>query len=125
MESRDINDFITDGILAYGVMLGRFVFRDEMKVVYAISDWLHVGPSDVCMMYQISKAEYGRLLKMSCKEEMPEPPISSEVTDELHDHFLCGESAYCRRNSFTLDDAERTLAVGATPDDLLDDEKNA
>ena len=53
MESKNTNDFIADGNLAYGVMLGRFIFRDEMKVVYAVSDWLHVGPSDVCMMYYI------------------------------------------------------------------------
>ncbi|MBQ6559853.1 MAG: hypothetical protein IJL85_03385 [Erysipelotrichaceae bacterium] len=109
-ESKKVRDFITDGILAYGVSVGRFKFQKERKIVYAISDFPHVGASDVLMYYQISKEDYGRLLKLSHPNEIPDPEISSEITEACRKDFLCGESAYCKRNTFTLEDTDRSLA---------------
>ena len=104
------HDMITDGVLSYGVDVGRFVFEEEGFTVYVISDLPHIGPSDVFMVYQISKADYEKLLALSCPNRIPEPPVPSAVTDACRKNFLCGESAYCKRYYCALDDADRALA---------------
>ena len=108
-ETLSTRDFITDGILNYGVMVGRFVFEGERKIVYALSDFPHIGGSDVMMTYQISKQDYFDLLDKSVKHGLPTFPVSSEITDRYHDIFLCGESAYCKRNEFRLSDTDLEL----------------
>ena len=108
-ETRKVRDFITDCVLAYGVSVGRFKFQKERKIVYAISDFPHIGASDVCMYYQISKEDYGKLLKLSCPDRVPDPEVSNEILEACRGEFLCGESAYCKRNSFTLEDADLSL----------------
>ena len=96
-------------MLAYGVEVGRLLFRQAKKVVYALSDLPHVGPSDVTMLYQISKKDYARLLAMSLPHAIPDPPVPAEVTDACRRGFLCGESAYCHRTSCSLADADPSL----------------
>jgi hypothetical protein len=108
-ETKKVRDFIKDGILAYGVSVGRFKFQKERKIVYAISDYPHVGASDVLMYYQISKEDYEKLLELSCPDKMPVPEVSNEITEACRKEFLCGESAYCKRNAFTLGDADLSL----------------
>jgi len=103
-------DVITDGILAYGVYVGRFVYEEEGYTVYVITDFPHIGPSDVFMVYQISKVDYEKLLSLSCLGRIPEPPVSSIVTDACRGEFLCGESAYCKRYYCTLADVDMALA---------------
>ena len=104
------HDMITDGVLSYGVCVGRFVFEEEGFTVYVISDLPHIGPSDVFMVYQISKADYEKLLSLSCQHRIPEPPVPSAVTDACRQKFLCGESAYCERFYCALDDVDMSLA---------------
>jgi len=104
------HDVITDGVLAYGVDVGRFVYEEEGYTVYVITDFPHIGPSDVFMVYQISKADYEKLIPMSCSGRIPKPPVPSDVTDACRKEFLCGESAYCKRYYCTLDDVDKTLA---------------
>lgn len=105
-EKRRPQDMITDGILAYGVDVGRFLFDGGKVVVYAISDFPHIGPSDVLMTYQITKESYVLLMKMSEKHSIPRPAVPATFTDSCRIGFLCGESAYCKRNTFTLDDVD-------------------
>ncbi len=109
MEKKKPKDLIQDGVLAYGVSIGKFVFEEEQKTVYAISDFPHIGASDVFMCYQISKADYDRLLPMSKPHGIPVPEVSSEISDACHRVFLCGESAYCKRNEFSLEDVDLSL----------------
>lgn len=127
MEKTSINnqgkcpgDMIDDGVLAYGVDVGRFVFEEEGYTVFVISDLPHIGPSDVLMVYQITKEDYVKLLSMSCKNQIPSPPVSSITTDACRKNFLCGESAYCKRYYCTLDDVDLFLAeknlVSKVPD---------
>lgn len=101
-ETKSYHDFLCDGVLSYGVEIGRFVFRNTRKTVYAISELLHIGPSDVMMFYQISRLNYLRLLPMSLPNRIPEPPISASITNPCRLRFLCGESADCRRTAFTV-----------------------
>lgn len=105
-ETKNTSDLITDGVLAYGVVVGRFLFQDGKMVVYAVSDLPHIGASDVCMVYQITKESYQKLLKMSQKNAIPDPPVPATITDACRIDFLCGDSAYCKRNSFTLLDVD-------------------
>lgn len=105
-EKKRPSDMITDGVLAYGVDVGRFLFNDGKVVVYAISDLPHIGPSDVFMTYQITKESYMLLMKMSEKDSIPRPAVPATFTDSCRLEFLCGESAYCKRNTFTLDDVD-------------------
>jgi len=99
----------TDGVLAYGINLGRYIFEKERKIVYAISDFPHIGASDVFKTYQISKADYDRLLPLSEKNRIPNPAIPASETTPCRQRFLCGESVYCKRYYFTLDDADQAL----------------
>ncbi len=108
-ETKSPHDFLCDGVLNYGVDVGRFVFNQTKKTVYAISDLPHIGASDVMMFYQISKLNYQRLLAMSLPDRIPEPPIPASVTEPCRRRFLCGESAYCERNTFTVFQAESAL----------------
>ncbi len=103
-------DFITEGILAYGVNVGSFVFEAERVTVYALSDLPHIAGSDVFMYYQISKEDHDRLLSLSSPRGIPDPPVSCEITDACRKGFLCGESAYCIRNEFCLEDVDLSLA---------------
>ena len=105
-EEKTPSDMITDGVLAYGVNVGRYVFNEGRIVVYAISDLPHIGASDVYMTYQITKDSYQLLLKMSGKNAIPQPAVPATITDSCRLGFLCGESAYCKRNTFTLDDVD-------------------
>ena len=115
MKKKKPKDMIQDGVLAYGVSIGKFVFEEEQKTVYAISDFPHIGASDVFMCYQISKADYDRLLPMSKPHGIPVPEVSSEITDACHREFLCGESAYSKRNEFSLEDADASLIENIQP----------
>ncbi len=108
-ESKKPRDFITDGVLAYGISVGRFKFQKERKTVYAISDFPHIGGSDVLMYYQISREDYEKLLKLSRPEQIPSPEVPGEITEACRKELLCGESAYCKRNAFTLGDADLSL----------------
>ncbi len=108
-ESKKPRDFISDGILAYGVSVGRFKFQKERKIIYAVSDFPHIGASDALMYYQISKEDYEKLLKFSQSEGIPDPEVSKDLTDACHKGFLCGESAYAVRNLFVLEDADLSL----------------
>lgn len=112
--SKRPGDMISDGVLAYGVTAGRFIFETEGYTVFVISDYPHIGPSDVLMVYQITKEDYLKLLPMSCKDQIPSPPVSSEITDACRKKFLCGESAYCARNYCTLKDVDLSLAEKIT-----------
>ena len=108
-ETRKCSDFISDGILAYGIAVGRFLFEEERRIVYAVSDYPHVGNSDVFMYYQISRMDYDRLLKMSLTQQIPDPPVQKETIEACHKSFLCGESAYSKRNAFSLKDTDLSL----------------
>ena len=103
------SDFIIDGILNYGLTIGRFVFEEERKIVYALNELMHIGGSDVMMIFQVSKNDYADLLNRSSTNGLPDFPVPYEMTEKYHDIFLCGESAYCKRNSFTLNDADPKL----------------
>ena len=108
-ESKSPSDMITDGVLACGVDVGRFVFEQAGGTVYVISDLPHIGPSDVFMIYQISKEDYRMLLEKSCRGRIPEPPVPAHLTDACRQRFLCGESAYCLRYECTLADVDLSL----------------
>lgn len=103
-------EMLDDGVLAYGVNVGRFLFEKEGYTVFVISDLPHIGASDVLMIYQVSKEDYEKLLLLSCKNEIPKPPVPSSITDACRKKFLCGESAYCQRYYCTLDDVDLSLA---------------
>lgn len=105
-EKKSPGDMIDDGVLAYGVNVGRFLFKEGQIVVYAISALPHIGASDVLMTYQITKDSYYKLLKMSEKNAIPSPAVPATITDSHRMDFLCGESAYCKRNEFTLEDVD-------------------
>lgn len=104
------HDMITDGVLAYGVNVGRFVFEEEGYTVYVISDLPHIAASDVFMVYQISKADYEKLIPLSRTGEVPKPPVPATVTDACRREFLCGESAYCKRYYCAFEDVDKALA---------------
>ena len=105
-EQKSPGDMIDDGVLAYGVNVGRFLFNKGQIIVYAISDLPHIGASDVIMTYQITKDSYQLLLKMSEKNAIPRPAVPASITDSCRLGFLCGESAYCKRYEFTLEDVD-------------------
>lgn len=102
-------DFIRDGVLNYGIDVGRFVFKNTHKTVYAVATLLHVTASDVMMFYQISKLDYYRLLGMSLPSQIPDPPIPLSIVAPCRRRFLCGESAYCKRYAFSIFHAELAL----------------
>lgn len=108
-ETKCPSDFICDGILNYGVDVGRFVFQNTGKTVYAVSALPHIGPSDVMMFYQISTLDYQRLLGMSLSDRIPEPPVPASAVERSHRRFLCGESAYCKRYAFSVFQADLSL----------------
>ena len=51
-----------------------------------------------------------RLLSLSCPDGIPVPEVSADITDFCKRGFLCGESAYGKRNAFTLADADSALS---------------
>jgi len=108
-EIKSGHDMKCDGVLAWGVDVGRFVFEQYGKVVYAITDMPHVGASDVMICYQISRADYEHLLAMSRPHAIPNPPVPATITNQYYNHFLCSESAYAIRNEFTLRDVDLSL----------------
>ena len=114
MEKKKVYDFITDGILSYGVEIGRFIFDEENIIVYSISDIIHVGASDVYMYYQISKEDYDKLLSISSLDGIPKNEVSKDITDKYHNIFLCGESSSCKRNEFTLDNVNLSIINDCT-----------
>lgn len=97
-------DMLSDGVLAYGVQVGRFEFEDEGYTVYILSDLMHIGSSDVDMIFQITKSDYMMLLSKSCSNRIPNVPVSRIVIEDCKKDFLCGESAYCKRYYCTLND---------------------
>lgn len=109
-EAKTPYDMECDGILAYGVDVGRFVFHKENLTIYVIRDLQHIGPSDVSMVYQISKEDYDRLRKASAKEAPKDISVSQSMIDACKKGFLCGESAYCKRYQCTLADVDMSLA---------------
>lgn len=115
MEKKCPHDFITDGILNYGVDVGRFVFEQEGVTVYAVSDLPHISASDCFTLYQISSADYNRLLKLSCPDRIPDDPVLSSVVEKCRKCFLCGESVYQPRYYFRLFNADKKLTVSNKP----------
>ncbi|MBR5341627.1 MAG: hypothetical protein IK151_06855 [Erysipelotrichaceae bacterium] len=109
MEIKKPYDLLTDGILAHGVRIGRFIFEEEKRIVYVLSDMPHIGPSDAMMVYQISKDDYNYLLSLSLPDRIPDKPVSADIIDSYHELFLCGESAYCKRNRCSIEDIDMTL----------------
>lgn len=109
-ESKCPGDMVCDGVLAYGADVGRFVFHKERSTVYVLSDLQHIGPSDVSMIYQISKEDYVHLLKLSAKKRIPDIPVSQTMIDACKKRFLCGESAHCYRYRCTSADVDMALA---------------
>lgn len=109
MEKKKPHDMTTDGVLAYGVNVGRLVFNEARKTVYCVSDLPHIGASDAFTVYQISKADYDKLLALSLPNRIPSPAVSAKVTDACHQRFLCGESAHQARYECTLDDIDQSL----------------
>ncbi len=105
-EEKNPSDMITDGVLAYGVNVGRYLFNEGRIVVYATPDLPPIGASEVFMTYQITKDSYQLLLKLSEKNRIPSPAVPATVTDPCRIGFLCGESAYCKRYDFTLEDVD-------------------
>ena len=102
-------DLISDSVLAYGTILGRFIFEEDRRIVYAVSELMHIAGADVSMIYQISKEDYLRLKEMSAADQLPEIEVSKETIEKCKHVFLCGESAYCIRNRCTLEDADLSL----------------
>lgn len=112
-EAKSPSDMVCDGVLAYGAEVGRFVFHKERSTVYVLSDLQHIGPSDVSMIYQISKEDYARLLKSSAQGRIPDVPVSRTMIDACKKRFLCGESAYCYRYRCTSADVDAALTETA------------
>ncbi len=108
-EMKNCRDMITDGILAWGVEVGRFVFDEGKTTVYALTDTPHVGPSDVIVCCQISKADYLKLLSMSLPSGIPNPPVPESVTEPCRRNFLCSQSAYAERYEFSLEHVDMEL----------------
>ena len=108
-EKKKTVDFIADGVLSYGTEVGRIIFEENRTVIYALSDLTHIAASDSTMLYQISKEDYDRLLALSRPDSIPDPPVSSQVSDGCRRTFLCGESVHCKRNGFTLEDVDLSL----------------
>lgn len=108
-EAKKPGDMISDGVLAYGVDVGRFVFHKGRITVYAILDLQHIGPSDVMMIYQISKEDYKKLLSLSRVGRIPSSPVPRNMIDACKKNFLCGESSYCARYQCTLVDVDMSL----------------
>lgn len=108
-EMKKCRDMITDGILAWGVDVGRFIFEEAKTVVYAVTDTPHCGPSDVEVDYQISKEDYLKLKSMSRPHGIPDPPVPKEVVDACRARFLCSQSAYADRYEFTLEHVDMNL----------------
>lgn len=115
MEKKCPSDFIDDGVLEYGVTVGRFIFDDENITVYAVSDLPHIGPSDVLTLYQISPADYKRLLKLSSPDRIPDKPVSKSIISSCRRGFLCGESIYQQRYYFRLCNVDKALTVKNKP----------
>lgn len=108
-ETMSCHDFIGDGVLAWGVDVGRFVFKKNGKVVYTLTDLPHVVASDVLFCYQISRVVYDFLIAKSLPHRIPKPPVPPSITNRYHNIFLCSESAYAKRNEFTLKDVDLSL----------------
>lgn len=109
-ESKKSSDLKTDGILGYGLLVGRFVFKRERRIIYAVTEYPHVAGADVFMNYQISREGYDALMAMSLPNRIPIPEVPLEVIKKYERGFLCGESAYCQRSRFSLADADPSLA---------------
>ena len=113
-EKKKPSDYVSDGVLAYGMEIGRLIFRQAKVVIYTLSDLPHIGGSDVLMLYQISKVDYDWLLSMSLPHAIPDPPVPYDVICACRRGFLCGESACCIRTSCSLTDADISLAETLT-----------
>lgn len=110
-EKKSPSDFITDGVLAYGVSVGHFLFEEENITVYAVSDLPHISASDAFTLYQISPADYKKLLRFSLPDRIPEPPMPAKEIEPYRKRFLCGESVYQARYYFRLRNADKALIV--------------
>jgi len=106
LEIKDSNDFIGDGVLSYGVRIGRFEFLSQ--TIYAISNIIHAR-TDCNLYWLLSKAEYEDL-KLLSKTKLTEfESIPKGINEFLYDKyfnnkFLCGETIYCERATFSLND---------------------
>lgn len=103
--SKAPHDMIVDTQFSY-FLVGRFIFEEAGYTVYVISEYMHIGPSDVNMVFQITKADYLNFLEMSRQELTPSV---AELKDAMK-NFLCGETIHCVRNSCVLEDID--LALG-------------
>ena len=108
-ETKKPTDCLTDGVLDYGVEVGRYIFEKSGRVVYVIARLEHITASDALMVYQISPSDYRRLLALSLPNHMPAQPVKAEIIEKCLQKFLCGQSAYCLRNECTLEDADLSL----------------
>lgn len=102
-------NYCSDGILAWGVEVGRYVFEKERRIVYIVTDTPHVGASDVTVVHQISKEDYVKLKELSQPRGIPEPPVPASVTDACHRVLLCSQSAYIPPLYFSLKDVDLSL----------------
>lgn len=108
MEKKGTKDFISSGVLAWGVLIGKFVFEQEGGEVYAIAECLHISGSDVYRFVQISVDDYEKLIPESKIKGSPHPSIPDDEVRSYMRGFLCGESK-AWRNEFSLEDVDMSL----------------
>ena len=108
MEKKQSEDFISSGVLAWGVLIGKFVFEEAGVEVFAITECLHIGGSDVYRYSQISVTDYENLLPKSIAKGIPNPPMPEGQIRPYKRNFLCGESIDWK-NEFSLEDVDMSL----------------
>lgn len=99
------SDVIVDTTLSY-FLIGRLMFEEEGYTAYVISEWMHIGPSDVQMVFQITQDDYEQFLEMG--RQQLTPSVSELKASERN--FLCGETIHCVRNRCTIEDVDLALA---------------
>ncbi|MBQ6655610.1 MAG: hypothetical protein IJM79_08845 [Erysipelotrichaceae bacterium] len=109
-ETKKPDEYISDGVLAYGAEVGHYLFEKSGRTVYVLARLEHIGPSDVLMVYQISPSDYRCLTALSQPRGIPEPPVDEQVIESCLRNFLCGQSAYCVRSECSLPDADPALS---------------
>ena len=108
MEKKRPKDFIASGVLAWGVLIGKFVFEQEGVEVYAITECLRISGSDVYRFSQISLDDYEKLLPKSQAKGIPNPPMSEDLVHSYLRGFLCGELIDWK-NEFCLEDVDMSI----------------
>ena len=108
MEKKRTKDFISSGVLAWGVLIGKFVFEEDGVEVYAITECLHIRGSDVYSFAQISVDDYEKLLPESKVKGIPNSSIPENKLQSYKRRFLCGESEDWK-NEFSLEDVDMSF----------------